>query len=89
MKVVPGSSRSCLAGWLGDTLKLRVAAPPERGKANAAVEALLDAALALPSGSARVVAGQSSPRKTIEIAGLTDAEVRERLAAAQNEGGRR
>lgn len=89
MKVVPGSSRSCLAGWLGDTLKLRVAAPPERGKANAAVEALLDAALLLPSGSARVVAGQTSPRKTVEIAGLTDAEVRERLAAAQNEGGRR
>ena len=89
MKVVPGSSRSCLAGWLGDTLKLRVAAPPERGKANAAVEALLDAALLLPSGSARVVAGQTSPRKTVEIAGLAEAEVRDRLAAAQNEGRRR
>lgn len=91
MKVVPGSSRSCLAGWLGDTLKLRVAAPPERGKANAAVEALLDEALSLPSGSARVVAGQSSPRKTVEVSGLTDAEVRERLSAAQtqNGGGRR
>ena len=87
MKVVPGSSRSCLAGWLGDTLKLRVAAPPERGKANAAVCELLEQALSLPSGSARVVAGQTSPRKTVEIAGLSDAELREKLKA-QN-GGRR
>ena len=79
VKVVPGSSRSCVAGWLGDTLKLRVSAVPERGKANAAVEALLDQALELPSGSARVVAGHTSPRKTVEIEGLSEQEVRCRL----------
>ena len=37
VKVVPGASRSEVTGWLGDSLKIRVAAPPERGKANAAV----------------------------------------------------
>lgn len=79
VKVVPGSSRDCIAGWLGDTLRVRVAAPPERGKANAAVEALLDRQLGLPRGSARIVAGQTSPRKTVEIAGLSRAEVARRL----------
>jgi len=28
VKVVPGSSRDQIVGWLGDTLKIKVAAPP-------------------------------------------------------------
>ena len=82
VKVVPGSSRSCVAGWLGDTLKVRVSAPAEGGKANAAVEALLAEALGLPQDGVRVVAGQSSPRKRVEITGLSEAEVRSRLEKA-------
>lgn len=82
VKVVPGSSRSCVAGWLGDTLRVRVTAPPERGKANAAVESLLSEVLALPSGSARIVAGGSSPRKIVKIVGLSEPEARRRLAGA-------
>jgi uncharacterized protein YggU (UPF0235/DUF167 family) len=80
VKVVAGSSRDCIAGWLGDTLRVRVAAAPERGKANAAVEALLDRELGLARGSARIVAGQTSPRKIVEIAGLPRAEIERRLA---------
>ncbi|HSD71700.1 MAG TPA: DUF167 domain-containing protein, partial [Thermoanaerobaculia bacterium] len=41
IKVVPGTSRSEIVGALGDRLKVRVAAPPERGKANDALVALL------------------------------------------------
>lgn len=81
IKVVPGSSRDGVAGWLEDTLKVRVSAPPERGRANAAVEALLGEALGLPKGAVRVVAGAASPRKVVEIAGLEEAEVRRRLGA--------
>jgi hypothetical protein len=79
VKVVAGASRDAIAGWLGDALKVRVSAAPERGKANAAVEALIARALGLPRGSVRVVAGETVPRKLVEIAGLTEAEVRERL----------
>ena len=80
VKVAAGASRDAIAGWLGDALKVRVSAAPERGKANAAVEALIAGALRLPRGSVRVVAGETVPRKLVEIAGLTEAEVRERLA---------
>src|SRR5262249_11748784 len=79
VKVVPGSSQDGIAGWLGDTLKVRVSAPAERGKANAAVEALLADALGVPRDCVRIGAGTASPRKVVEIAGLTEAEVRSRL----------
>ncbi len=80
VKVVPGASRSGIAGWLGDTVKIRVSAPPERGRANAAVEELLAKTLGLPAGSARVIKGQTSARKVVEIVGLCESEVRERLS---------
>jgi len=80
VKVVPNSSRSCIAGWLGDALRVRVTAPPEHGKANAAVEALLAEALGLSSGQLKIVSGHGSPRKVVEIVGLAEAEVRRRLA---------
>lgn len=79
LKVVPGSSRDQVAGWLDDTLKVRVRAPAERGKANASVEKVVAEALGVPQGCVRIVAGWTSPRKKIEISGLSEAEVRERL----------
>lgn len=80
IKVVPGSSRNGIAGWLGETLKVRVTARPERGKANAAVEQVIAAALGLPSKCTRVVAGKSSARKVVEISGLSESEVYRRLS---------
>lgn len=71
MKVVPGASRNAVVGWLGEVLKVAVTAPPERGKANAAVETTLAAALDIERSAVRVVAGHASPRKTVEISGVT------------------
>jgi hypothetical protein len=82
VKVVPRSSRDELAGWIGDALKVRVTAPPERGRANTAVHALLAGALRLPHDRIRLVAGASSPRKLFEVEGLDEVEVRRRLEAA-------
>lgn len=80
VKVVPSSSRSCVVGWIGADLKIRVTEPPERGRANAAVEELLADALGLPRSCVRIVAGGSQPRKTVEVHGLAEAELRARLA---------
>ena len=79
IKAVPGSSRNDVAGWLGGTLKVRVTAPAERGKANAAIELVIAEALGISSASVHVVAGRTSSRKIVEIAGLSDEEVYRRL----------
>jgi len=81
IKAIPGSSRDCVAGWLGNTLKVRVTASAERGKANAAIETIVAEELGVPRACARVVAGKTSPRKVLEIDGLSEAEVYRRLAA--------
>lgn len=82
VKVVAGSSRTGIAGWLGNTLRIRVSVPAERGKANAAVETLLNEALGLSRGGATIVSGSTSPRKVVEIVGLSEAEIRRRLSDA-------
>ena len=79
IKVVPKSSRNCVAGWMGDTLKVWVTAPPERGKANVAVQAVLADALGVSRESIRLVAGLKSSRKVVEIDGLVAGEVHRRL----------
>jgi uncharacterized protein (TIGR00251 family) len=81
VKAVPKSSRDRVAGWMGDTLKVCVTAAPERGKANAAVIAVLADALGVSRSAVRIVAGETSARKTVEVGGLDVAEARRRLDA--------
>lgn len=79
VKVVPGSSKNCIAGWLGEALRVRVMAPPERGKANTAVEKIIAEALGLSISAINVIKGSTSPRKVVEITGLPESEIRSRL----------
>lgn len=71
VKVVPGASRDAIAGPMGDALKLRVSAPPEKGKANKAVCKLLAEALGIHVRDVEVVAGHTAPRKIVRATGLT------------------
>ena len=84
LKVVPGASRSKVAGWLGDALKITVAVAPEKGKANAAIEKLLAGFLDLPLSQVSIVAGHTHPHKTIEVCGLDEAALVERLQIPQD-----
>ena len=90
VKIVPGSSSEGIAGWLGasrdeirgwlgDSLRVRVTAPPERGKANDSVVRLLEDALSLERGSVRILKGKTSPRKLLEITGISESELRKKL----------
>ena len=71
IKVVPGASREGIAGWLGERLKVRVAAPAQGGRANQAVCALLAEAIGVPVRHVGISAGHASPEKTVEIAGVS------------------
>ena len=75
--VVPGASRTEVVGLHGDTLKVRVTAPAERGKANRAVVRLLADMLA--PAPVRLVSGGAARTKTIAIDGADLDLVRKRL----------
>ena len=85
VKAVASSSSDGIAGWLGETLKVRVTAPAERGKANAAIEKTIAEAVGVAKANVRVVAGGASPRKIVEIVGLSESEVRHRLYATRSD----
>ena len=57
LRVSPGAARPEVVGRHGDAWKIRVSAPPERGRANDAVLALLSEALRVPRGCIALVAG--------------------------------
>ncbi len=79
VKIVPSSSRDQLAGWLGEALKIKVMAPPEKGRANAAVIAFLARQLGIEKQAIEVVSGHSSPAKVLQIDGLDNEELSARL----------
>lgn len=83
LRVSPGAGGSTVVGRHGDAWKVRVAAAPERGRANDSVVDLLALSLDVRRPAVRIVAGASSRDKVVELDGLTEAEVEQRLAAAQ------
>jgi uncharacterized protein (TIGR00251 family) len=83
LRVSPGAGRSAVVGRHGDAWKLRVAAPPERGRANASVVSLLATSLEIGRPDVRIVSGAVSRDKVVEIVGLTLEEAEQRLASAR------
>ena len=79
VKVVPGSSRNEIVGWLGEALTIKVAAPPERGKANKAVVELPAAALGIAIDDVIVVNGHSSPAKVVAVSGMDEDRIKTAL----------
>lgn len=79
--VTPGARKNELAGWQGTALKVKVRAPPEKGKANEAVCALIARSLGLPARSILVERGHTSRGKLLLVDGLEEDEMLRRLGA--------
>jgi uncharacterized protein (TIGR00251 family) len=84
LHIQPGARRSEIAGVHGEALKIRLAAPPVDGKANAALLEFLATALATAKSRLTLVAGQSSRSKRVAVHGLAVAEIRARLLPPAN-----
>jgi uncharacterized protein (TIGR00251 family) len=72
VRAVPNASRSEIAGWeddprAGRVLRVRIAAPPVEGKANAALREFLAKALGLSKSLVTLEKGDSSRFKTFTI----------------------
>ena len=73
--VQPRASRDQLVGVQGDELKVRLAAPPVEGAANAACCAFFAKLCRLPKSQVSLVAGESSRHKRLLLAGANAASV--------------
>jgi uncharacterized protein len=82
LRVSPGARTSAVVGRHGEAWKVRVAAPREDGRANAAVVALLASALGVPARTISLVSGHRGRDKLVELAGISPDETERRLAAA-------
>lgn len=82
LRVSAGARQSKLVGRHGDGWKVRVAAAPEGGRANAAVLDLLARKLELPRLALSVVSGHAAREKIVLVEGIDRAESERRLERA-------
>ncbi|MFZ5451319.1 MAG: DUF167 domain-containing protein [Thermodesulfobacteriota bacterium] len=71
LTIVPGASRTEVVGLLGDRLKVRVAAAPEKGQANRKLLEFLAARLGLPKKTVILRGGAQSREKVVEVLDLS------------------
>jgi len=67
LTVVPGAQRTQVVGLYGDRLKLRLAAPPEKGAANRELIDFLARSLNLPKTSLKLTQGAQSRSKVVAV----------------------
>ena len=80
VRVTPKGGRDAAGGWSTDeagrlVLNVRVSAAPADGQANAAVIALIAKTLGLPRSSVRLVSGETSRIKRLEVEDATEADL--------------
>jgi uncharacterized protein (TIGR00251 family) len=77
--VQPRASRTEVTGMHGDSVRIRLAAPPVDNAANEALIAFVAETLGLPKRQVRVAAGTTSRQKQLDIDGVTPERARELL----------
>jgi uncharacterized protein (TIGR00251 family) len=83
----PGAGRSAIVGRHGDALKVRVAAPPDGGRANAALTTLLATTLGLADDGVALTAGDHSRTKRFRITGIEPADFERLVEQAIEQSG--
>ena len=81
IKLLPASSRDEIVGWEGDRLKVKVSAPPVKGRANRALLELLSRVLSLPPSRILILHGRTSREKLLLIEGIDGERVKEALSS--------
>jgi len=82
LHVQPRARRTEVAGLHGDAVKVRLAAPPVDGAANAELVRFVAECLGVPRAAVRVVAGPAARRKVVEVDGVAAGAARAALLAA-------
>ena len=85
----PGSKRDAIVGERAGLLRVAVTAPPEKGKANTAIQTVLAEAIACSRSQITLVSGETARRKKFLVEGIPPDELNRRLAILVNPEPRR
>lgn len=80
LHVVPGARKTAVAGLHGDRLKVKVASPPEKGRANEELLAFLAGSLKVPRQAVHLTSGATSRAKVVTVHDLSP-DLKSRLMA--------
>jgi len=84
--VVPRARRSTVAGRHGDAIKIKLAAPPVDGAANAELIRFVAARLGVPRSAVTILNGAAARRKTLAVRGVTAGAVARALLRMTDDG---
>jgi uncharacterized protein (TIGR00251 family) len=85
VRVVPRSARNEIVGLQGDSLKVRLNAPPVGGAANAALIALIAKSLGMAKRDVELTSGRASRLKTMHLVGAREEDVQRWLGGLVHE----
>ena len=79
LHIQPGAKKTEIVGMHGEALKIRLAAPPVDGKANACLLAFLAARLGVARSAVSLLSGDASRAKRVHVSGVTEAAAKNLL----------
>ena len=79
LRIQPRASSNAVVGLHGQSIRIRLTAPPVDGAANQALISFLADRLGLGHAAVRIVGGRGSRNKVVDVAGLAPLEVARRL----------
>lgn len=82
LRIQPRASRSEVVGLHGDTIRIRLAAPPVDGAANEELVRHLAELFGVPRRAVEITAGHAGRLKTVTVAGLEPAAAAQALGLA-------
>jgi hypothetical protein len=80
VKVTPNAGRNEITGFDEDTLRVKIAAPPDKGKANKELVDFLSGRLGVKKTSVAIIRGLTSRNKVISVTGISREEIIKRIS---------
>ncbi len=80
MKVNPGAARSEVTGVVDGVLQVKIAALPQKSKANRELISFLAGALGVKKSAVSIIKGESGRHKLVSVEGLTPQEIIKHLS---------
>ncbi len=81
LRVHPGAAQNEIIGFTDGVWRVRVAAPPVKGKANRKLIAFLSRRLGVSPGALTIISGHTSRNKVVAISGASQEEIMKRLSS--------